>query len=59
MDKIQKGVSMAKAEAFNHIVKIVNKYNTDTENIVYNVENIIQETLKNIKYIKKRYNIEK
>lgn len=54
MDRLQKGIMMAKAEGFNQILKAISKNNFDYT-VLGMVEDIINNTLKCIDYIKVRH----
>ena len=63
MDKIQKGVSMTKAEAFNQIVKIMKTFNDsgeiDIEDLIYDIDNVIGNTFDRVETIKEKHKVEK
>lgn len=63
MDKIQKGVSMAKAEAFNQIVKIMKTFNDsseiDIEDLIYDIDNVIDNTFDRVNTIKEKHKVDK
>jgi len=58
MDKLQKGVSMAKAEAFNKIVKVLKLWEGRRETII-EIDRIIVDTLKSIDGIKEKFKVDK
>lgn len=58
MDKLQKGVSMAKAEAFNKIVKVLKLWEGRRETII-EIDRIIVDTLKSIDGLKEKFKVDK
>jgi len=54
MDAVQKGVQMAKAKAFNDIVKLLNLEMTLGE-CLDGIEDIIEETFDDIEKIKEKH----
>jgi len=54
MDKVQKGVSMAKAEAFNQIVKLLNINDYD-DKVFKEISKVVKLTLNTIEKIKEKY----
>ena len=55
MDAVQKGVQMAKAKAFNDIVKHLNIDSITYEQVVYGIENIIDNTFNEVEWIKDKH----
>lgn len=60
MDKLQKGVQMAKSSGFNSIVKFINTSKRDNLHphaIFYGVEKIVTQALEEVERVKEKYEV--